>query len=97
MSTLGKTYEFRAGNDAGMLMISDPCYTMGETAPTWDEFIKRLDFNKEINEPLGEGLGVCFQTPFGDGNWRIIVEMSDNHEDMVKKVTIDMSERSENW
>jgi hypothetical protein len=76
-------YEWRkigeVGVDAGLLMIGDPCYFIGEEAtakvayPTWDRFLDKQELLvsegvTQMNYVMGHaGLGVVASTRYGDG------------------------------
>jgi hypothetical protein len=66
------------GVDAGIVWLGDPCYVIGEDSShgtrTWDEFCTKLWSAKEsseIAEPLGEGVGICVSTTYGDGSYPV--------------------------
>ena len=78
--------------DAGCIWIGDPCYVMGDDASfrvhDWiDGFCNKLDNNKSINKPLGEGVGLCIDSGYGDGRYPVEIE-HDSHSGRVKSVTI---------
>ena len=78
--------------DAGCIWIGDPCYVMGDDASfrvhDWiDGFCNKLDSNNSINKPLGEGIGLCIDSGYGDGRYPVDVEY-DSRSGRVKSVTI---------
>lgn len=78
--------------DAGCIWIGDPCYVMGNDASSrvhdWiTDFCDKLDDNKSVNKPLGEGIGLCINSGYGDGRYPVEIEY-DSHSGRVKSVTI---------
>ena len=78
--------------DAGCIWIGDPCYVMGDDASfrvnNWiTDFCDKLDNDKSINKPLGEGVGLCIDSGYGDGRYPVEIER-DSHSGRVKSVTI---------
>ena len=78
--------------DAGCIWIGDPCYIMGDDASSrvhdWIEgFCNKLDNGKDVNKPLGEGIGLCINSGYGDGRYPVEIE-HDSHSGRVKSVTI---------
>lgn len=82
----------KVGVDAGMLMIGDPCYFIGDEAaarhpfPTWDRFIAAQqdregpDFEllHQIEfRPGSTGLGVVAATAHGDGLFTVYALKAD--------------------
>lgn len=71
------------GVDAGMLMVGDPCYFVGEEAiihkhcKTWSQACDEV-FCKQgvtLNSPLDVyGLGVAISTTYGDGCYPVFLE-----------------------
>lgn len=62
------------GVDAGLLWIGDPCYVLGEDAShgvkQWTEFCDMLT-SEDVQEPLGDGIGLCVATLYGDGTYPV--------------------------
>lgn len=74
-----------AGVDSGLLMIADPCYVIGEDASdkysSWAQFMRKHGIlepdmdevqAKQLNYQAGHaGLGVCFRSGCGDGEYEV--------------------------
>ncbi|WP_024816941.1 DUF4241 domain-containing protein [Arthrobacter sp. 31Y] len=73
--------------DAGVIMVGDPCYTIGDDAssrvPTWSEFCDRLfDKKNEVHEtgvihPFAadhRGAGIVIPSGYGDGSYPVYIE-----------------------
>ena len=77
--------------DAGCIWIGDPCYVMGDDASSrvrnWEDFCDKLEYDKAVNKPLGEGTGLCINSGYGDGRYPVEVEY-DRHSGRVKSVTV---------
>jgi hypothetical protein len=101
---MAKTTRVHVGNvgvDAGILWFGDPCYIMGDTASSrqtdWGEFCTKLFKAEEesphigASSPLGDGVGVCTSTGYGDGYYPVYVEYSDEGDwgTRVKSVTVE--------
>lgn len=64
--------------DAGCIWVGDPCYVMGDDASKrvhdWQkDFCDKLDHSERVNEPLGKGMGLCIDSGYGDGRYRVEV------------------------
>ncbi|MBT61113.1 MAG: hypothetical protein CMA63_06155 [Euryarchaeota archaeon] len=82
--------------DAGCIWIGDPCYVLGNDASSrvndWvDDFCEKLDYDKNVNQPLGKGVGLCIDSGYGDGRYPVEVEV-DTFSGRVKSVTISFIE-----
>jgi len=68
----------RVGVDAGCIWIGDPCYVMGADSShgvkEWGDFCRRLNHSLPVCEPLGEGIGLCIDSGYGDGLYDVEVE-----------------------
>jgi hypothetical protein len=74
--------------DAGCVWIGDPCYIVGTDKPelqSWESFIGKMDFSKNYEAPLGQGVGVLVSSGYGDGSYPVTVEIED---DRVKSLTV---------
>ena len=66
--------------DAGMIMVGDACYFMGDSPeakkayPTWSHVVGEVHEGEHqlCYEGGGEGLGVMAQTAYGDGSFPVI-------------------------
>jgi hypothetical protein len=80
--------------DAGMIWVGDPCYVFGSGAShnpgEWSEFCDKLPHDNSICEPLGKGVGVAIPSGYGDGEYTVDVEYSDEGSwgERVRSVTI---------
>ena len=76
--------------DAGCIWVGDPCYIMGDTATSrvhdWQTFCATLDDTKQVQSPLGNGMGLMINSGYGDGAYPVEVEY--NREGRPSKVTI---------
>ena len=83
--------------DAGCIWVGDPCYVMGDTATSrvrdWDKFCDTIDNNKQVQSPLGEGVGLMINSGYGDGAYPVEVEY--NHEGRPSKVIITFIDEDE--
>jgi len=82
------------GVDAGMLMISDPCYVIGEHCsgsiafPTWESFIEgqreeghEWQLRHQMDyRPGAPGLGVVAGTAHGDGLFKVYALKDDDSD-----------------
>jgi hypothetical protein len=80
------------GVDGGMLMISDPCYVIGEHSsgsiafPTWESFIEgqreeghKYQLRHQMDYAHGApGLGVVAGTAHGDGLFKVYALKDDD-------------------
>ncbi len=78
--------------DAGCIWIGDPCYVMGDDASSrvkdWvGDFCNKLDNNVSVQQPLGEGTGMCINSGYGDGRYPVTVEY-DSHSGRPASVTV---------
>jgi hypothetical protein len=78
--------------DAGMVWIGDPCYVMGDDASSrvknWiDDFCNKLDWEKKVSAPLGEGTGFAVESGYGDGSYPVYV--TKNSEGRVIKLEVE--------
>ena len=84
--------------DAGCIWVGDPCYIMGDDASNrvhdWQEFCSKLDYTKQAQSPLGEGIGLCIDSGYGDGCYPVDIE-TDRLTGRVKSVTITFIDRDE--
>lgn len=62
--------------DAGVVMIGDPCYHYNDVseASDWPAFCDALTGVTGTTpvEPLGPGLGIVVETPWGDGTYPVV-------------------------
>jgi hypothetical protein len=76
--------------DAGCIWLGDPCYVMGDDASSRvKDFGKEFAKNKtdhNVNTPLGDGVGVCVSSGYGDGTYPVDIEI--NEEGRVSRVTV---------
>ncbi|KLU10629.1 DUF4241 domain-containing protein [Kocuria sp. SM24M-10] len=85
------------GVDSGLMWLGDPCYVMGDDAPTrvpkWGEFVDRtFDPKYQIDEagvsqPVGEKLGMAVSSGYGDGLYPVYITR--NSEGRVATLTVD--------
>ena len=71
------------GVDAGMIMVGDPCYFVGDDATiherckTWeqacDQVFCKEDFNRDTPMDV-YGLGIAIATTYGDGCYPVYLE-----------------------
>jgi hypothetical protein len=90
--------------DAGIIWVGDPCYVMSPESShgpkTWDEFCG-LTFDKQheikvpgVDDariptiPLGDGIGICFPTVYGDGSYPVYGVIKDG---AIHQIRIDIS------
>ena len=92
MNTLKRTNKIFV--DAGCIWIGDPCYIMGDDAfkrvRDWNkDFMANWDKDANVNyaEPLGEGIGVCLSSGYGDGTYPVDVEFNDENRVVSVKIT----------
>ena len=84
--------------DAGLVWIGDPCYVMGDDASSrvtnWiTGFCDKLT-ERNVNTPLGKGTGMAISSGYGDGEYPVYVEYSDEGAwgVRVKSVTVEFLE-----
>lgn len=84
--------------DAGCIWVGDPCYVMGDDASNrvhdWQEFCDKLDYTQQVQSPLGQGIGLCINSGYGDGCYPVDIE-TDHLTGRVKSVTITFIERDD--
>ena len=83
------------GVDAGILCIHDPCYIKhdGEQKELndYETLIKNLGQHRQLNYDVGHaGLGVVFQSGYGDGTYPVFATF--NEEGRIMKVEVVMIE-----
>jgi hypothetical protein len=77
--------------DAGLCWIGDPCYVLHQEQPpeaigkNWGEFCDLIDHDKGFTA-VGDGLGVCVSTGYGDGAYPVYAEFEDGR---IMKVWVD--------
>jgi hypothetical protein len=76
--------------DAGCIWVGDPCYIMGDDATNrvhdWAKFCGTIDHSKQVQSPLGNGIGLMISSGYGDGCYPVDIEY--NCEGCPSKVTI---------
>lgn len=92
------------GVDAGLLWIGDPCYVLGEDAShgvkEWSEFCDKLNHSEDVQEPLGDGIGLAVATLYGDGTYPVYGTYNARGELTGFRVDFDpndMDEESDDW
>ena len=85
--------------DAGLIWVGDPCYVMGDDSTNrvtdWQAFCRELEtsgqYDNSYSAPLGLGVGLAIESGFGDGEYPVFVEFSDEGDwgSRVKSVTIE--------
>ena len=87
--------------DAGLIWIGDPCYVLGDDAShrvtNWSDFCDKLygdNMKDGFSEPLGNGVGVAVSSGYGDGEYPVFAEFSDEGDwgIRVKSITIEFIE-----
>lgn len=89
------------GVDSGTIIISDPCYLIGEgwTDEDYDkEVCSDWDRGKQIKNDIGAYKAVLSSTGFGDGVYPVYAEIEDLGEfgKRVSRVIIDFEVKDEN-
>ncbi len=78
------------GVDAGLIWVGDPCYVLGDDSThrvtDWLKFCDILDHNKNVNEPLGERVGLAISSGYGDGRYPVYIKEEDGR---VKAIRIE--------
>lgn len=80
------------GVDAGLVMVGDPCYTLGDDAShrvkSWDEFCDTLPFNgpATIHDT---GFGIVVSSGYGDGSYPVYVKKNRDGRVVGLKVEFD--------
>lgn len=68
--------------DAFLCWIGDPCYVLHQEQPpapigkSWGEFCDLIEHDKGFTA-IGDGLGVCVSTAYGDGTYPVFAEFRD--------------------
>jgi Protein of unknown function (DUF4241) len=97
------------GVDAGLLMIGDPCYFIGEDSTAskryndWSHFLNEQELigskaedNHQMTYPHGgEGLGVVFGTTHGDGVYPVYAAKDEHGRPRFAIVVMDGSDINE--
>ena len=83
------------GVDAGLVMVGDPCYFIGNEAPihkklrTWEEACNEVFCKEGEEEPyiIADGLGIAVGTTYGDGEYPVYLEES---EEGKRRLIVDL-------